>query len=261
MMGRTFKKVTLVFAAAITCLMLWEANAVRSAESRSDAVLSKWLAKPQPLSLAALTPERKDILLRVEDPAFYEHKGVDFFSPGQGMTTITQALVKFLYFDTFTPGFAKIEQSLIAHFVLDRRLNKDSQLTLFLNQAYFGDQNGREIRGFAEAAESYFAKPFAALDQDEYIGLVAMLIGPNDVNPANKQRYGERVRRYKSAHRRTLHTIGYPRCRPRRLSQRSLSNSLGQVERRTAMIKNRPELPPGGFDFPECAGLDLSPCT
>src|SRR5262249_32074608 len=57
-------------------------------------------------------------LLMVEDPAFYEHHGIDLSTPGAGLTTITQGLVKQLYFEHFTPGFAKVKQSLIAVFAL-----------------------------------------------------------------------------------------------------------------------------------------------
>jgi len=40
----------------------------------------------------------------VEDPHSFEHGGVDFSTPGAGITTITQGLVKHLYFDQFKPA-------------------------------------------------------------------------------------------------------------------------------------------------------------
>ena len=100
------------------------------------------------------------ILLKIEDPAFYEHEGLDFKSLGQGMTTLSQALVKRLYFEKFKPGFAKIEQSLIARFVLHKHFSKDEQLRLFLNLGYFGTLAGEEIIGFSQAAKVYYDKPF-----------------------------------------------------------------------------------------------------
>ena len=36
----------------------------------------------------------KEIILKVEDPGFYEHNGVDLSTAGAGLTTITQGLVK-----------------------------------------------------------------------------------------------------------------------------------------------------------------------
>ncbi|MHA1549133.1 MAG: hypothetical protein ACTSYE_09385 [Alphaproteobacteria bacterium] len=56
---------------------------------------------------AHLTDNQRAILLAVEDPAFDHHNGLDFSQPGQGMTTITQAITKFLYFDPFKPGLAR----------------------------------------------------------------------------------------------------------------------------------------------------------
>jgi Transglycosylase len=185
-------------SAALIGIVAWEGYAVWKAESRTAEILAIWMAKPQPLALASLSPEQRDILLKVEDPGFYGHSGIDVSSPGQGMTTITQGLVKLLYFDPFRPGFAKIEQSLIARFVLNRHLNKDQQLTLFINHAYLGAHGGRQIHGFAEASLAYFGKPFDTLGRDEYIGLVGMLIGPNEFRPDNPGAYNERVARIKA---------------------------------------------------------------
>jgi membrane carboxypeptidase/penicillin-binding protein PbpC len=42
----------------------------------------------------ALPQNFLDALLKVEDPNFHQHNGVDLHTPGAGWTTITQALVK-----------------------------------------------------------------------------------------------------------------------------------------------------------------------
>lgn len=198
MLARYTRAIGATVVLAMLSLLIFEAYAVWDASRRTPQILAIWLAKPQALPLSALSAEQKDILLQVEDPAFYTHKGIDLSSPGQGMTTITQGLVKFLYFDGFQPGFAKIEQSLIARFVLDQSLSKDQQLALFINHAYFGSINGREVRGLAGAAEIYSGKPFDQLTRDDYIGLIAMLIGPNEVRPDNKRIFDERVSRIKA---------------------------------------------------------------
>jgi len=195
---RILGRVLAVGAAALIGIAGWEGYAVWRAESRTADILATWLGKPQPLSLAELSREQRDILLKVEDPGFYGHHGIDISSPGQGMTTITQAVVKLLYFDPFRPGFAKIEQSLIARFVLDRHLSKDQQLVLFINHAYFGTHGDQQIYGFADASQTYFGKLFAQLSMDEYIGLISMLIGPNEFRPDNPRAYNERVARIKA---------------------------------------------------------------
>ena len=125
-----------------------------------------------------LTEERLSMLLAVEDPAFFSHTGVDLKTPGAGLTTITQALVKIFYFDAFTPGMKKIRQTLIARFALDPLVSKEDQLLLFIN--YIG--LGKGTRGFEEASEYYFDKTYADLTDDEYLALVAMIIAPATFN-------------------------------------------------------------------------------
>ena len=89
------------------------------------------------VALTDLSQERRATLLAIEDPTFYRHHGVDLATPGAGMTTLTQGLVKLLYFPNgFHPGIAKIRQTLIAQYALDAMISKDKQLVLFLNSCY-----------------------------------------------------------------------------------------------------------------------------
>ena len=80
-----------------------------------------------------LSDWQKSSLLKVEDPNFFSHNGIDYDTKGAGLTTITQAVVKKLYFIHFTPGFKKIEQSLIARYAVHPAVPKEVQLTAFLN--------------------------------------------------------------------------------------------------------------------------------
>jgi membrane carboxypeptidase/penicillin-binding protein len=57
-----------------------------------------------PLDLAQISKVRREWLLAVDDPAFYHHVGVDSRTTGAGYTTITQGIVKLLFFDKFEPG-------------------------------------------------------------------------------------------------------------------------------------------------------------
>lgn len=148
------------------------------------------------LNLDDLTPDQLKWLLMVEDPNFYEHKGVDFSTPGAGWTTITQALVKIYYFDHFKPGLAKYKQTLIARFALDPLISKDDQLELFINKIYLGRTPEGQVYGFADAARLYYNKYFKDLTRDEYLSLVAMIIAPNSVNAvAQPDLNRERLRR------------------------------------------------------------------
>jgi len=140
-----------------------------------------------------------DKLLTVEDPSFYRHNGIDLSTPGAGITTITQGMVKYLYFKKFKPGIAKLRQSVIAVFALNALVPKETQLLIFVNTAYLGHYNKMPVRGFAQAAEIYFQKPFQQLSADEYLSLVAMIIAPNTFHV---KKYPEmnatRVRRIKN---------------------------------------------------------------
>ena len=186
------------FGTAIALLLitfiLYEAFALWRAQQRTPAVLRR--AAEGELALAALTPKRRSMLLAVEDPGFFRHRGVDFSTPGQGKTNLTQSLVKRFYFDRFEPGFAKIEQSLIAWLVFDPALSKEGQLRAFLNHASFGHRNGRPIVGFADAARTFFGREFAQLSDRQFLSLVAMLMAPKRLDPIrNPAANAERVRR------------------------------------------------------------------
>jgi membrane peptidoglycan carboxypeptidase len=125
-----------------------------------------------------LSKRQTEILIKVQDPGFHDHNGIDLSTPGAGITTITQAIVKKLYFDNFKPGIAKIKQSLIAKFVVNELIPKDDQLTLFVNTMYFGNVDGKPTVGLESAANAYYHKPVNKLTEDQYISLIAMLVMP-----------------------------------------------------------------------------------
>ncbi|MES2986988.1 MAG: transglycosylase domain-containing protein [Pseudomonadota bacterium] len=175
----------------LVLLGVYEGVAVWRAQQRTPAILAS--VADRPLKLADLPENRRAALIAVEDPGFYQHRGVDFWTPGAGMTTIAQALVRRLYFDEFAPGFASIEQSLIARFAFDPATPKDQQLEIYLNHASFGTIDRRPIIGFPAAARTYYGRDVAALSDREYLSLVAMLITPGTLEPqehaaANEQR-------------------------------------------------------------------------
>lgn len=130
-----------------------------------------------------LTAWQQNALILIEDPAFFDHNGIDMTSAGAGVTSITQAIAKRLFFEDFRPGFAKIEQSLIARFVISPNVSKEEQLTAFLNVAYLGEHEGKEIVGFRMAAEAYFGKNLAALSEAEFLRLTGALLAPRSYPP------------------------------------------------------------------------------
>lgn len=178
----------------LLALLLWHALVLWRAHQRTPEVLVR--AASGELELADLSPERRRWILMVEDPNFLDHGGMDVSAIGQGNTNITQSLVKTFYFKRFKPGFAKIEQVLIAGLVLDPALSKDGQLKAYLNHAYLGQDGPRPIVGYADAARTWFGKPFGQLSEREFLSILAVTIAPNQLSPVrNKAAHADRLRR------------------------------------------------------------------
>jgi membrane peptidoglycan carboxypeptidase len=194
---RTIKLAVATLLILVVCAVAHYSAVVWRARSETPALVAHALRSEQiALAVEDLTPRQLEILLAVEDPRFFEHRGLDLRTPGAGWTTITQALVKIHYFDSFEPGVAKVKQSLIARFALDPLISKENQLRLFLNEAYLGTVDGQSVNGFDRGARTYFDKPFAELTEDEYMALVAMLIAPNERNVIHQPLLNaERVKR------------------------------------------------------------------
>ncbi|MEZ5477248.1 MAG: biosynthetic peptidoglycan transglycosylase [Thiolinea sp.] len=180
----------LLWLLAVLLHYAWFVHAAR--EYTRDFILPQLARTHYPLQLQDLSSRQLEILLKVEDPDFFNHGGVDFTTPGAGLTTITQALVKQLYFKPFRRGLAKIRQSLLAAWVLDPMLPKRQQLELFINSVYLDEK----VRGLAAGAQAWFGKPFTRLNEAEYTALVAMIIAPKTFHVAEQPRRNkQRVRR------------------------------------------------------------------
>lgn len=131
---------------------------------------------------SALSQERIDILVKVQDPRFWEHTGVDWRFPLA--TTVTQSIVKKLYFENFHPGFPKIKQTLIAYFAVAPLTSKNAQLAAFL-----------DVNGFEGSSLRWFGKPLQSLDDEEFLSLIATNNTPK-IAPGTKENE-ERVARIK----------------------------------------------------------------
>jgi len=163
----------------------------------------------------ALKPQYKAALIKIEDPTFYEHSGLDV-SNGQGLTTLTSGLAKVVFLGDYQlAGIKGRLQSFyrvvfdcckkidvgrdIMALVLDSKVAKQDQLNMFLNSAYLGTAYGKMIIGFEAAATAYYGKKLVDLSENEFNGLVAMLIAPNYYHPLNNPKvHAERVKRIKA---------------------------------------------------------------
>lgn len=138
---------------------------------RADALLSAGRGG------ADLGADRLAALLRVQDPAFNDHKGVDFKSAGAGATTISQSTAKRLGFEKFTPGIAKIRQTGYA-IGLERTLSKSQILALWLDTLEVGRGPDGWMTGFFTASEAIFAAPPSDISDADFLKLIAVLIAP-----------------------------------------------------------------------------------
>jgi monofunctional glycosyltransferase len=158
----------------------YEINAVYSAHRSLAAKMEQYKGtNPSGLNVMQL-----ETIIRVQDPSFYTHSGIEWPNPFT-TTTIAQSLVKRLFFAEFRPGWQKIEQTLIAGLVVNPEISKERQLEAFVDTAYLGHKNGVEIIGFRAGAESWFNKPLIALNPDEFLTLLAMLPAPNKLIPGS----------------------------------------------------------------------------
>jgi membrane carboxypeptidase/penicillin-binding protein len=204
------KKIGIVFFLFIIGIFAYSIGVVFQAASYADEVILKDYGKGEwriyggekrliTLSVEDLNQKQIDWLLKIQDPGFYGHKGIDLLTPGAGLTTVTQSIVKKLYFKEFKPGYRKYKQSLIARFVVNKKLKKNEQLEIFLNSVYMGSLNGVEIYGLSKASQVYYRKSFKQLSDDEYLSLIAMLIGPNQFSILKEPKKNkERVSRIKA---------------------------------------------------------------
>lgn len=181
------RSVIFIVLASSAVLVGYEAASVALARSDTPRLFAAYEAVTDNGSSppAGLTPARLDILIKVQDPNFWTHDGVDWSAPLA--TTVTQSIVKKLYFENFRPGFAKIKQTLIARFAVGPLTSKNAQLAAFI-----------EVNGLDVSARKWFGKPLEALDDDEFLSLIATNNNPRNFapgTPANAERVS-RIKKY-----------------------------------------------------------------
>lgn len=172
------KLASVAFAVLLSVTTIYAAkgyiDALRSAEAlaaRADRLIAA------NRGAEGLGPGRAELLLRVEDPGFWAHGGVDVTTPGAGMTSLTQSLAKRLAFDSFRPGFRKIRQTTYA-MGLEARLSKPRILALFLETVPLGRGPDGWMTGIHAASQAVYGRPPAALDDRQFLSLVAVMIAP-----------------------------------------------------------------------------------
>jgi penicillin-binding protein 1A len=143
------------------------------------------------IPFAELPQHVKLAFLAAEDASFYEHRGLDYFGmlraivvnvragrTKQGASTITQQVIKNVYFESQRSYERKIKETILAR-RLEQLLTKDEIFGLYLNHIYLG--HGRY--GIEEAARYYFGKKARDLGLEEAAALAGLVASPERYSP------------------------------------------------------------------------------
>ena len=135
-----------------------------------------------------------------EDADFYAHEGIDYIGIvramwknlragrfKQGASTITQQVARTFYLTQEKKLERKLKEAVLA-LELERKLDKDEIIALYLNQIYFG--HGRY--GAEEASRFYFGRPVRELGLAEAALLAGVINSPERLTP---YRYPDRTRK------------------------------------------------------------------
>ncbi len=155
-----------------------------------------------PIKYSEIPPLLVNALIASEDTRFYEHNGVDLKAlarsvlgilsgnPSGGGSTLTMQLAKNISFEGESPYSRKFKEILLA-LKIERELNKDEILELYLNRIFFGIS----AYGVSAASSQFYNKTPNELSLAEMAMLVAILPAPNTINPL---RSGQRALTYRS---------------------------------------------------------------
>lgn len=132
-----------------------------------------------------------DAVIAVEDRRFYNHGAIDpiaiaraifvnikSFELKEGGSTITQQLAKNIYFTQEKSALRKISEIFMAY-ELEKELDKDTILELYLNTSYFGDGYYCVKR----ASNGYFGKDPIEMNRNEASMLAGIPNAPSAYSP------------------------------------------------------------------------------
>ncbi len=133
----------------------------------------------------------RNAFIAIEDARFYKHPGVDVWRIGgailsnlrsggyrEGASTITQQLIKLTHLTSEKTLSRKAQEAWLA-LQLEKRVDKDKILEMYLNVVYFG----RGAYGIEAAARSYFDKSCAELTLSEGAMLAGIIKAPSNYAP------------------------------------------------------------------------------
>ncbi|WP_438284825.1 transglycosylase domain-containing protein, partial [Streptococcus sobrinus] len=138
------------------------------------------------VELDQISDDLEHAVIATEDRTFYKNHGINYerfvlaiLTAGHfgGGSTITQQLAKNAYLSQEQTVTRKAKEFFLA-VELNKKYSKKQILTMYLNNAYFG--NG--VWGVEDASQKYFGTSAANLTTDEAATLAGMLKGPGIYN-------------------------------------------------------------------------------
>lgn len=160
------------------------------------------LDRREPIALAQMPTHLKNAFIAAEDWNFFSHPGISIKGiirsllknlwhrkKVQGASTITQQLVKLLFFDSQKTFKRKIKEQVYA-LLVERQFSKEQILETYLNHVYFGFG----IYGVEAASQRFWGKNAAQLSLDESATLAAIIRSPGHYNPVQHPDAAQRRR-------------------------------------------------------------------
>ena len=141
------------------------------------------------VELTDVSKNLQNAVIATEDRSFYKNDGINYgrfflaiVTAGRsgGGSTITQQLAKNAYLSQDQTVERKAKEFFLA-LELTKKYSKDQILTMYLNNAYFG--NG--VWGVEDASKKYFGVSASEVSLDQAATLAGMLKGPELYNPLN----------------------------------------------------------------------------
>jgi len=178
----------------------WSAGGVRRPAIAIGTPDAAPMEQRAPVQVGEFPDHLIQAVLAVEDQRFYLHHGFDIrriggallanvkaFGIAQGGSTITQQLAKNLYLSADRTPLRKLREAAMA-VVLELRYDKPAILEAYLNEIYFGQDQGRSIHGVGAAARYYFGKELPRISLAESALLAGMIHAPNRHAPTRHPR-------------------------------------------------------------------------
>jgi penicillin-binding protein 1B len=121
-------------------------------------------------------------MIRVFGAAFYD---VSRGQKAQGASTIDMQVARTFFFSTKREWRRKLKEVLMA-VEINERFSKQQIFELYANDIYLGNRGSFSIRGFGEAAETYFGKDVHELSMGEAAFLAGIIRAPNRYSAAER---------------------------------------------------------------------------